>query len=627
MEVQPDANIGESASASVHAAEARAYLERLLASPSFAASPRRAQLLRYLAMRALAGEGESINEYAIGVDVFGKPPSFDPRLESVVRTEFSRLRQKLKEYYAGEGRADPIWIDFPQRSYVAALTHQTHAESLPPTPAAPMPAVRRRWPWALAAALAIVAAVATWDLKRIPEYHSNSLVVLPFQNLSADRNDDYLADGLTEDLTNHLAQAKDLRVVARTTAYLFKGKAIDIRDLGRRLNVETVIEGSFARQGDLIHITAQMNRTSDGYHVWSHSYEAPARNIIATQEEIARSIVSELRRSGQKPVVPLTSDSTKDPEAHDLYLRANHERFLNTPGSYLRSLALFQAAVERDPRYVNAYVGIGRSYVSLMHLSEQPPQMAVPAAKAALGKALELNPSAGEVRGLLADLIETYDWDWARAQREFERAIADGGQAPTHSLYGSLLATRGNFREAQAELRLAQDLDPLGVGPRFNQFVAFSLERNYPEAKSVLNGMLSMNPDMLDARYSLGAMAFMEHDCARARSEYEWAARKFPAPFTTIGLALACACEGRRDQARQLLAEAAKPAKAGYTSPYGLALGYAAVGDNETALSLLEQSAGAKEMQILYLKYEPIFDGIRADRRYIALEQRVGLLP
>ena|SRR5579875_2839388 len=226
-----------------------------------------------------------------------------------------------------------------------------------------------------------------------------------------------------------------------------------------------------------------------------------------------------------------------------------------------------------------------------------------------------------------ANLIEVYDWDWHRAEREFRRAITEGAQAPPYSSYGYLLATRGRFREAQTQLRIAQDLDPLAMYARFNQFFAFYLEHNYPEAKRALRGMLETNPDQLDAHFMLGVTAAVERDCAAARNEFEWSARKFSAPITKFGLALSAACDGRREQARKYLADAAKPNKNGYNSPYQLALGYAVIGDKEAVLSFLEKSADARESQMLYLKYEPLFDGIRSDPRYIALERRVGLLP
>jgi Tfp pilus assembly protein PilF len=275
---------------------------------------------------------------------------------------------------------------------------------------------------------------------------------------------------------------------------------------------------------------------------------------------------------------------------------------------------------------VNPYIGIARVEIQLVHLTAEPPEEAIPRARTALETALRHDPTSGEARGLLADIIAIYDWDWPRAEREFRRALADGAQSTTRSLYGSLLATRGRFREAQAQLRLAEDADPLGMSPRFNQFLAFLLEHDYASARRILQDMLDLRHDQFDARFMLGLLDVLEHDCSGARREYEWAAQRLAAPVTQIGLALADACSGDRAAALAHIRQAEQASPRGYTSPYQLAIAYAAIGDRESALSWLERSAARKEMQILYLKYDAAFDSIRSEPRYVALERRVGLI-
>jgi len=589
-------------------------LDRILRSSGFQNSGRRAQLLRYLVERTLAGEGDAISEYGIGVDVFGKPPSFDPRLESIVRTEFSRLRQKLADYYAA-GSTGEVVIAFPPRSYVPAFHF-----GAPPATARETP--RRTAMAATIAALLLVAGGGVWLLWPAPARPA-ALVVLPFENLSADRANDYLADGITEELTNQLAQAKDLRVVARTSASLFKGKAVDVRDVGRKLGVSAVLEGSIAPAPEGLRITAQLNRTSDGTHLWSRSYTTASDGVLQVEQEIVRYVAS--AAAGRPPVDTALADSTRDAAAHDLYLRAYHLA-LGAPPDYPGSLALFRQALARDPAYGNAYLGIARVDIAQVHMTARPPDEAIPDARAALETALRHNPASGEARGLLADITAVYDWNWPQAEREFRRALADGAQSTTRSLYGSLLATRGRFREAQAELRIAEDADPLGMAPRFNEFMAFYLERDYAAAGRVLQSMLDRRPDQFDARFMLGTLAFTRHDCATAREQYEWAAQRLAAPVTQAGLALSAACSGNRAAALAHIHQAEQPSAAGYTSPYQIAICYSAIGDRDQALSWLERSAERREMQMLYLKYEPLFDGIRSDPRYVALERRVGLI-
>ena len=278
----------------------------------------------------LAGEGDKVSEYAIGLDVFQKPASFDPRIESVVRTEVSRLRQRLKDYYADEGRKDPIVIDFPQRSYAATFEFPKQADLQEPQLIRRDTATFVNRGVILGGACAKFAAHDSCGFSRCRarvggyEYWKsrsnpgggklplNSIVVLPFENYSVNGADQYLADGMTEELTNDLAEWRDLRVVARTSAYAFKGKGEDVRKIGKDLNVDAVLEGSFTKQGDRIRITAQLNRTSDGYHLWSHSYESQSSDLMAVQDQVrARSrppfarCAAEIRRwFAQARIVP-----------------------------------------------------------------------------------------------------------------------------------------------------------------------------------------------------------------------------------------------------------------------------------------------------------------------------------
>lgn len=289
--------------------EIRDYLAQLLASPQFAASGRRGQLLQYLVQHTLAGDADKVTEYAIGLDVFHKPTSFNPQIESVVRTEFSRLRQRLKDYYAADGHHDPIVIDFPPRSYAASFAFRNAVEiprtASRPEPALPGPAARRPLTLRITAltlaflAPVAVAAFAIWrEHARLGAWKQpiHAIVVLPFENYSPDHQDEYIADGMTDELTNDLAQLRDLRVVARTSAFAFKGKGEDVRRIGQQLNVDAVLEGSFTREGNRIRITAQLNRTGDGYHLWSRSYEMQSNNLLVAQQQVARSIVAAIRQ-------------------------------------------------------------------------------------------------------------------------------------------------------------------------------------------------------------------------------------------------------------------------------------------------------------------------------------------
>ncbi len=586
----------------------------------------RARLLKYLADAARDPDAKPVTEYAIGLDVYDRPASFDPRLDSIVRTELSRLRQKLKEYYAGEGRAEPLVIEIPPRSYVPVFTPRamtgTSADAASSNSGWPTRMMQLAIPLIVGviAAFAIVFSFQYWNSPPSPAL--NAVVVLPFQNLSPSANQQYLADGVTEELTNELAQRKELRVVARTSAFQFKGQGIDIRTVGQKLNVGAALEGSVAVEADRVRITAQLNRTSDGYHLWSQSYEVARSDLMLAESEVAAGVIPNLGLPGAKP---RQIGSTHNPEAHEIYLQARYQLSLGTPQSYRTSLALFRAAAARDPTYVSAYIGIAQAEIDVIHLTAEAPKEGLERAREALKKAIALDPASADAHGAMGYLVYNYDWDWPRAEREYRLALAEGAQAPIHSFYGSGLASRGRFSEAQDQFATAQDLDPLGTAPRFNQVLAFYLEHKYDAAKSTLNTILETHPDLLSAHLLLGLIATVEHDCREADAHFGWAAQKYQMPVTKFGLAAVAACRNQNDLARRDLSEVAASKGPDFVSPYQLALGYALLHDRETALAWLAKSADAREGQIMYLRYEPVFDEIRSDPRYVALERRVGL--
>lgn len=603
--------------------DVRAAVERILASAGFASAPRRSRLLRFLVEETLAGRGEALTEYGIGLDVFERFASFDPRIDSIVRTEVSRLRQKLRGYYAPAECAEPVLIEIPSRTYVPVIsTRESKPAEKPSSAADAVPKARRAMLWAIFALCAIaVAAAALIAASLFASPPATSLVVLPFLDYSANGNAEYLADGITEELTNQLAQRRELRVVARTSAFAFKGKGVDIREIGRKLNAGAELEGSLSRDGDTVRVTAQLNRTSDGYHLWSRSFEAPYRDIAFVETQIAQSVEAVvLKRAAPQAAAPVA-----DAEAHDLYLRASFQLSRQTPDAMAKSLELFQGAVAKDPAYVNAYRGIARAEIALIHITAAPPMPAFARARQALERALEIDPGDAEALGQMADIDYIYDWDWPRAERQFELAVERGAQATTRSYFGWGLATRGRFDEARRQFEIAQDLDPLGAGPRFNQAMAFLLEHRFEDARRIFRESIDSNTSVLDAHLMLGVLAVYQRHCPEADGHFEWFAQHFASPMADFGLALNAACAGRNDEARAFIAKAEAQRGGAFASPYQLAMAHAYVGEKDRAIEDLERSAEAREGQIFYIKYDPAFDGIRGDPRFAALEKKVGL--
>jgi len=624
--------------------EIRETLERLLGTQHFSAASRRGQLLRYLVEHTLKGDAEKINEYAIGLEVFQRPESFDPRIESVVRTEFSRLRQRLKDYYAEDGCRDAIVIDFPPRSYVASFTFRDAAMLREPTAfpetsrapqlvrtSAPQNANRARRIWIIGAiavpsiAAIAVAAFVLWNEHAslaVAKQPIRAIVVLPFEDYSADHRDDYIADGITEELTNDLAQWRDLRVVARTSAFAFKGKGEDVREIGRQLNVDAVLEGSFTRDGSQMRVTAQLNRATDGYHLWSHSYETQSNDMLAMQDEVATSITNAVRqiRGGSPPAI---HEPTTDPVALDLYLQGEYQYYLRTQESLAKAIELFQAAIARDPNLARAYLGVGMAELAESSMTTVTQQETLPRVRVAAEKAIEIDPNLGDAHGLLADVIYTWELNWNDADTEYRRAIDLGAGAEVRARYGWSLATRGRFVEAHEQLRLAAEQDPLSILPPFDEFLASYLERDQAGQQRVLDRLHQINPQFFGgpAWTLVGAMA--RHDCATVLGDATRFAKTYPKlPVTETMLAFDAVCRNDKTAALQRI----RQMEAEQAPHYQLAIVYALLHEKDEALVELNRAADAHEGQILYIKYDPFFDEIRDDPRYEALERRVGLI-
>lgn len=631
IESQPSPRIPDS-----RAQEIRAYVAQLLATRQFASTGRRGQLLDYLVEHTLLGDADRISEYAIGLDVFQRPTSFDPRIESIVRTEVSRLRQRLKDYYAEEGRQDPIVIDFPPRSYAATFQFRDTAEiaeqpGLPRLVPAPVPVATRTSRMAIAWVLVAMTALAAtamllyrhYRLGQPPPQSINAIVVLPFENYSPNHQDEYVADGMTEELTNDLAQWRDVRVVARTSAFAFKGKAEDVREIGRKLNVDAVLEGSFTEEGNRIRITAQLNRAADGYHLWSHAYEVESNDLLNVQSDVANAItaaIGQIRGGGSPPSIHV---AMVNPEAHDLYLQAEYQYNLRTPDSLKKADQLFNAAIEKDPLFARAYLGIAYTGIAEDSLTTESQADTIPRARQAAEKALALDPNLGEAYGLLADVMYVWDRDWNQAEIEYRHALALVAGPEIRARYGWALATRGLFGEAHEQLRQAAEQDPLAITPPFDEFFAYNFERNVDGQKQVLKRMLQIRQDFLGAHALALVMEVEQHDCVEARQEAKWSEKTYPnVPVTQTMLAFAAACENNGPEALRRI----KQMDAMKAPAYQIAIGYALLHDANDAIAQLNRAADQHEMQTFYLKYDPFFDEIRSDPRYISLEKRVGLL-
>ena len=608
--------------------EIRAQLEKVLTSEGFADAGRLGPFLRYLVEQTLAGEGLKLKESVLGVEVFQRRPDYDPRIDPIVRVEASRLRSRLGEYYGGAGAADPVRIELPKGTYVPVFTA---AAAAPVLEAAPRVTARRGILLAAGVAVAAAALAAWWWAGRASHIHlpagPPSVAVLPFVNLSEDPANEYFSDGLTEELTDALAKVEGLRVAARSSSFQYKGKAQDVREVGRRLNVGAVVEGSVRKSGERVRITAQLVNAGDGYHLWSHTYERELRDIFAIQEEIARSIVNALRVELRADLSQaLSRRYTGSLEVYALYLKGRHHWNRYSREGVMRAIEYFDQAVRMEPDYAPAYAALASVYALIGYYQEMPAEVAWPKAKAAALKAISMDGTLAEAHASLGFVLGMYEWKWAESDKEFRRAIElDPASAEVHGNHAvGCLLPQGRLEEANAEFRRALELDPLHV--LGNYVFAFSLLAGgqYDQAIEQYKKTIELKPDFPDMWWDLG-MAYGYRGIGDKAME---AFRKYgqlrepggwkPGP---IELHLA----GEEAKARAMLPDYNRAARERRWRAIDVARHNAVLGERDAAFQWLEEAFRVRDPQLVWLKVDPRFGSLRGDPRYRAMLRRVNL--
>jgi len=604
------------------------HLEAVIGSPGFAAAPRKGQFLRYLVERALAGQ--TVTEYAAGVDVFERPPTFNPGEDSIVRTEASRLRHKLREYYATQDAANGIRIELPLRSYTPRFV-RTSPPIEPVSASAEAPALRlprrSKIAWVILGLMSTATVAATgfvaWRSFQRPQ-DTPSVAILPFLNLTGDAGQEYFSDSVTDELTEALAETTKLRVIARTSAFQFKGKMEDVREIGRRLNVGALLEGSVRRNEGKLQLVVQLINTSTALHVWSKTFEVSGQDLPQVEVEIARSTQRAL--SGEMKDSSPSHRGTTDPQAHDVYLRAVYFYYKSDSDSLRKALDLARQAVKLDPSFVRAHWLIVKAEQNLAALGEESPVDARSHSESNLKAVLALDPSSAEAHSRIA--FETYvqQWDWPAAENEFRTALA--ASTPIVSalnLYGWSLMTRGRFGEAHSLFDSALEIDPLvQTGARSNGAIAWLMQRKYANARRAVDTMLELNPNSMNAQAMLSWIALAEGDCTTGRQIENKLIEQAPANKPLVEAVWNARC-GSPDTARQELARVLKPDAKPHLAAYPAAEAYSMAGDKDLAIEYLNQAAEEKSDMILYLAIDPLLDRVRQDPRVQSLAQRIGL--
>lgn len=457
----------------------------------------------------------------------------------------------------------------------------------------------------------------------------NSIAVMPFADLSPQKDQEYFCDGMAEELINALTKIKDLRVVARTSAFSFKGKEIDIREIGNKLNVNTILEGSVRKAGNRLRIMAQLINVADGYHLWSEKYDRDIEDVFAIQDEISLAIVDKLKLNLLKEEkVDLLKRYTDNLEAYQLYLKGRYFWNKRFEIGLKKGLEFFQQAIERDKGYALAYSGLADCYILLPWYGIFPQKEAYQKARDAARKALEIDDKLAEAHTSMAFVKLLSDWDWAAAEKEFKQAIKINAKYSTaHHWYSFYLFFRARFDEAIAEMEKALELDPFSL--IINCDFGWNLyhARQYDRAINVLKKTLDMDPNFVSAHSFLGRAYLQKSMYKEALAEF----RKEKEPSkgwmqnveTVLGIAHMRM--GKKKEAQKILEDMIARTKHEYVSSYHIALLSFNLSENELGFDWLEKAYEEHEDWLLYLKVEPMLDSVRSDPRFTKLLKKIGL--
>ncbi len=488
--------------------------------------------------------------------------------------------------------------------------------------------VRSRRPEIITASILLVAALLfVHYLSGIPR-PVNSIAIVPFETENEDSQTSYLSVGLTEEITQRLSQISNLRVLARSTMDKYRGSSMTPSEIGQALDVDAVVVGSIAHEGSDLRVSVDVVDVRLGTQVWGNVYRRKVSDLFIVQESVSRDIANQLRlRLSSEEADRVTRRLTDKPAAYDEYLKGQYLWVHDNRRNCDQAIRHFRRAIEVDPAFADAYVGLADCYNMLGSYAEVPPEGAFPAAKEYANKALRLDPSLSGAHVALAYTLSNYDWDWSSAVRECQQAFdLDPSNARARYWCGGLYMLMGNFGEAMRQRDLAQSLDPLSISFRTGQGTPHLLSRNYNAAISHYKSAIQIDPAFPQAHRSLGwAYAFKGELAQEAIDEFATAERLSGRdPERSTELAYAYAAAGNEPRARQIL-QNIRENEDRYVSPYDIALVHVALGEHDEAFQLLDRAVRERSSRVTALKVDPAVDPLRNDPRLEALIWKIGL--
>ena len=635
------------------AAAVREHLKEVITSQEFVGSKRSQDFLQLIVEHVLAGRLDSLRERMIGAEMFGRPIDYDTANDAVVRVKATEVRKKLAQYYLGLSKPPRVRIEIPAGSYVAKFHWDKPEESAQAEPAIAAPGSEslapsedalpseqqrfrrfsterlRRLPHKrLVASLAVVllAIVAYLGFRAFSNRSDatsqvHSIAILPLENLSGDPQQEYFAEGMTDELITDLGQVSALRVISRTSVMTYRGSKKLLPEIARELRVDAVVEGSVLREGDQVRITAQLIDARTDQHIWSQSYVRDLDNVLALQGEVAQAIADQVsievtpreqaRLSRERPVYS---------EAQDLYWLGVH--MLNT-GEPRNAMGYLQESVDKDPNFASAHTALANAYGWLGEAGWLSYSEAFTKQKAEASKAIAIDGALPEAHTELANAEMNLNWDWKTAESELKRAIAlNPNLAAAHSAYAFYLLRVGRGHEGLAEINRQLELDPVSARSFTGAAFAYYFSRRYEEALVYAHRAERIGPNPVDFFFPFGIIYSEKGEYGKAVHNFRQLGDQ---PHALGHLGNAYARMGKPEEARAILPKLVDRVAKDGLGRYEIALIYAGLGEKAQAVDWLEKALAAHDKGMTYLKIDPCVDPLRDDPRFWDLMRTVGL--
>lgn len=612
----------------------REQLAKIVSSSRFRDSARMTAFLTYVVEKTLDGQQDQIKETSIGIEVYDRGESFDPQTDSIVRVEASRLRSKLRDYYLDEGRDDTWRINLPKGAYVPEFNQPESPPPALPAAAAPPPQSQsgRRW-WGgvsiLVAGMTLLA-VSAWlgwrAWQTTTPVQVRRVAVLPFADLSENRELAYFCDGLAEEVIDSLSHVEGVSVLARGSSFRFRGENLDAREIGRQLQVDRILTGSVRSAGGLLRVSAQLVDAQSGVTIWSNRFDRQPGNELRVQEEISREVARALE------VTIVTRPGSKQPpvsaEAHTFFLKGRYHYWRSTPEDEDLALRYFARAIELAPNFAAAHAGLADTLASLPTRGIKAGEAEIARARDAAARALAIDPQSIDAILAKAHIARALDYDWAEAARLYKKAVLiNPGAARPHNSFGVLLSLMGRFEEADREFNQALRLDPLSMQVHTNLVLNLYRQSRFDEAVAAAVKASETDPAYRNI-YSPRAAALAEMGrFDQALASMDILSQRAGGNLTDYHLALLGyihAKAGNRQKAFDVIRQLEDRSKSRFVARAALADVYLGLGDSSKALELMEEALANREILLAGLLVSPHSQALAADPRFISLRRRIA---